>query len=479
MNKLLLAFTISILVISCKDNKEVLNTEYLGAPKYSDIQLRFIPAKFIEKNIPIPSGNGQQQASTHIGFLSTILESSPSLTELGENIFTFQPDLSVNWLINTGVTDSSKFASIYFKIGNVTALEKYLEEKKITAEVLKGTNISWVDDQSDEHNLIIRDDNHLLILKVLGSKTEALRILNDAIYDSKNSFLAHFKTTFNGLRNDLDIRLSPHTSISNLIPNRFVKDLVTSFDGLLSFQMKSNYLELTIDPLDSKLPIDSILEPSAISLDGIISFGTKINLVKLEKLLLKYNFLNDLEYQLKQSDLDFNKLKERSNGEVNMSYLGKKMNKVKSITYEFDDNFNEIEKVNYTESSSRDLNGFIGTNNTSLTKDWLLKNQIISNTGRNKFEPILLSKSEVHIGENKITIGDTINKTNTEEAKLLVNLNYSADDWQDLPAKELQKIEGLKTAKLEIDKNNKIVINISFIEEAFQYVKIIEKVMNP
>src|SRR5690554_3987183 len=118
MRKIYTIFILTLLIVSCKENPDQETKEkYLGSPKSSTLALRLIPNKFFEKNFN-PRTLPKQPKQDQLTILNSVLETSPTLYELGKNIFVFSPDFTVNWLINGGYTDTCKYVSIYFKIGS-------------------------------------------------------------------------------------------------------------------------------------------------------------------------------------------------------------------------------------------------------------------------------------------------------------------------------------------------------------------------
>ena len=109
-----------------------------------------------------------------------------------------------------------------------------------------------------------------------------------------------------------------------------------------------------------------------------------------------------------------------------------------------------------------------------------MKNNFISKTRNNTYEPIVGSQSKIQINNKYIEIGNRrSNNYYKEKIKLLVSVNDL--DKLHLPKKINQTLSffQLKKAKLTVSEKNILHLKISFKGEKYEYFKSVWTFLNP
>ncbi len=346
-NKALLFLTLlgCSFLYSCTNKEEENKSEvFLGSPRNAQLSAKFIPKNWIQKQLAV-TGDTSKTESENFSFLSSISPNTPSVNKLIENLIKLEPDLSKNWILNAGIEDNIKFASIYFKINNAKAIEELLDAKKIYLKVQqKNITLLLVDNKAKEHNFIIYDKEHLLLIKTYGNEKESMKLAQNCTYSTKDDYITQFEAEFKNKKNDLDIRIKNDSKISEYIQLPILKDLTAGFDGFLSLNVKENSLDLSLNPLNTIPLLDSVFLKFSPIQEKKASVQANIELKNLISILSKYEYLDDVEYELNKGKLNFKTLRTICNGLVQVAYTGKINTPEKTITYVFDENFNQVKK---------------------------------------------------------------------------------------------------------------------------------------
>jgi hypothetical protein len=468
------------LINSCQNQDSEFSQAFLGSPKDAQISIRFIPKDWLLKHT---SDNVKTNNSKEIdfSFFNTLSPNTPNIQNVIENTLKLAPDLSKNWIINSGIYKNSKYISIYLKANNTTLIDSLVEKKAIKSkDEINGIKTYQVDDKTNDHNFIVFSDDHLLLIKTYGNESDSKELIKTCLYNSKEDYIKHFETLFGTSRNDLDIRFKGDKEIAKLIDLPIFHELSATLDASIGLNLKENEIELIVDPLKSSTPIDSIFKPFKAQDEAYTSLQMSIDLNKLKSFLLQFKYLDDIEFELKKGKLSYSTLSTLWNGLIQLSYNGKINKQEKSISYEFDENFNEVEKVKYSNIESHDLEGSIGIINTKTSLEYLLKNNLISKTKNNTYEPIVGSQSKIQFNKNNIEIGKAKNHdAYTNKIKLLVAVNDL--DKLPIPKKINQTLSlfQLQKAKIIINENNVLELKIHFKGGKYEYIKNVWSFLNP
>jgi hypothetical protein len=477
----LLAFLFS----SCKESttdSETTDTNFLGSPKNAHLTLRFIPKDWIEKQGFIFGAEKEKIDSFSVAeMLKNFSPNTPSFNTVAENITNLGVDLSKNWLISGSYTDSSKYASFYLKASHTDQIKALLDANKIKETIdLDGITAYLVDEKLAEHHFIIHSQDHLLLLKTFGDLESAKKVLKECVYESKEAFVSEFNQTFGNRRNDLDIQINGNNEISKLIHLPILADVEKTFSGFISLNVNENNLDLSVEPTNKDFILENVLMPFDKKIGSKASIQALINFGELKTQLEKYAYLDDINYELKKAKLDYNKVQNLCKGLIILNYNGIKTSQTKSTSYVFDEEFNQKEVVKYINTESYDFAGYIASKNAAGIKKILTDNQLITETKKGIYEPIIGSKSTLQFTADGLKIGQLLDdKNSTETVKLYAQIkDKNLLSMLGINQKIVQLIL-VKDADLTISKANKIQLNINFDGKKYEYLAKVWQIFEP
>jgi hypothetical protein len=476
---------LAILLQACKSEKiEGQNTDneelkFLGSFKESDFSLKFVPLNLALKQREI-MGTTEQESMKESGldFLKEFSPNTPSINSVISNLTKLEADLSKNWIVNASYSNNLKFASLYFKIGKTDSILSMVDEKAIKDKNEKdGITILQVDDNVEEHHFIVFDREHLLLLKTIGNEADSKNLIEKCIFNSKDEYLKFydkfFRTEFN--RNyDLDIQFNGNEEVAKLIKLPIISDVVSTFSGYVGINLGENNFILDIEPMNQDFILDKVLEPFNAKEEQKASLQTKINLKELKSILVKYQYLDDIEYELKKAKLNYNLLQTLSDGNVQASYLGKSTTKEKSVSYAYDDEFNQVEKVVYKNVENHNFQAWFGSKSSTKLKKYLVDNSAITEVSSGRFEFLLGSKSPITFSNQGMQIGTTTtakNSNHQDRIKLLLALNDpSLLNYLKINSK-IKSLFPFQRGSLVVSDSNCIHLNLEFSGKPYQYAK--------
>lgn len=482
---LVTAGVLSMLMLSSCNNQSdtVLDDNlFLGSPKIAQLNARLIPNDWITKQLAIGLDTATNKDLSSNSFLKELFfQDNPSLQKLAENFVQLEPDLSKNWIISAGTLKETDFVSAYLSVGKSEKIIALFDEKNIIKkEENKGITILEVDKNASSRSFVLFDSKHILIVKSFGKEELNKSLIESCFYSSNDTYFDHFKGLFDKERNDLDISIINNDKVSKYLKLPIIQDLAKNFKGRISLNLKEDGIKLKINPLNSKTPLDSIFKPITVLDESKASFQTHIDLAKLKKFLVHYDYLDDIEYELKKGKINYSTLESLTDGRVQISFNGKVTSKEKSISYAYDDDFNQVEQSSYKTQESFDFSGEIGVKNKNTSLDFFKNNNYISATNGNNYEPIIGSKSKINFTNKEIIIGNAHDsKTNKDKLKLLLSLTdpYAIPK----PAKFdlMLKVLKFNSAQLKIDTKNNIELELLFGGNAYSYLKKGVSFINP
>ena len=103
-----------------------------------------------------------------------------------------------------------------------------------------------MDDTTNQGSFIFYDQEHLLLIKALGSKFSFDDFLAQSNYANKETFINSFHQTFGKERNLIDIYVKKGINIEKLIKNSLINDLISDFEGKISLNLKENGMDISI-----------------------------------------------------------------------------------------------------------------------------------------------------------------------------------------------------------------------------------------
>lgn len=492
ISKALVYSLVFLFIFSCEnDNEDEKDLRHLGYPLNGVVTVRTKPFSLLskvpnlEKNLDNDSSSlssaNSDNSNNQFNIIENYLASFPSLNTLTNDfLLSLEPDLSTYWIMRSGLENHSYYTSLYLKVGNIAHLEQFLKERSIPSETITPTiKMSLIDDKLEEHLYFLRTSDHLLILMNWGDAEIAKKVVKSCVYSNKKLLLDHYSSLFNS-KNDVDIKIESNESLESLLPSPLLRDLSKSFSASLGLNILPNSLEVDIVPSPEwENPLDSLLTAHPLKESGLMSLSTKIELNALEHLLTKYKLTSPLNYELKKINLTMSKLKQQFNGSLYTSYLGEKVTRSKSITYEYDDDFNQVEKVVYTSSSSFDFRGFLGLNNRTLTEKYFTKNNFISKIGVNSYQPIIGSDSRISFSDDFMVIGNQKDSEAISNGKLILQVN-SIDQLPKMGAlnQMINKVS-LDRLRLFISADNSINFKVKIKGDPYNYLLKAKEFLNP
>jgi len=460
-----------LLLFSCQSEESSdSDTRHLGFPLNGIVTLRTKPFSLLSKVPDIKNSikdtttnniSSEVITNAQLNIVESYLSGFPSLNKLTNDfLLSLEPDLSTYWIMRSGIENDSYFTSLYLKVGNIAHLEQFLIDNSIASEDINPSiKMSLIDDKLEEHLYFVRTNDHLLILMNWGDAETA------SLFTSKN---------------DIDIKIQSNETVGKLFSHPALKDLSKDLDVNLSLNILPNSLETVITPhSDWDNPIDSILESHSLKEAGLVSLSTQIQLKKLHAFFDKYELSSSINYELKRIGLNLNQLEEQFNGHLYASYLGEKVTQSKSITYEYDDNFNQVEKVVYTSSSSFDFKGLLGLNNRDLTEKYFIKNNFISKIGKNSYQPIVGSNSTISFSDNALTIGKQEDSEIVSQGKLLLQINNLSELPNFKPVNQIVELLEIDRLNLSVSNDNEIKFKLRMNGDPYSYLLKTKDFINP
>lgn len=489
VSKAVSLFIIITVLQSCNSTKDnPINESYLGYPKSNSIALRVKPSDFLNKISFFtkrdtvnnkPDLNKQKDTpkndnSNVMAVINSILGSAPNTTELFKNHYKdLIPDLSKNWVAGGDVLGNGGYAFIYLSYAGEQFLEKHIKEKGITIISNDHIKHAYLDEIQNTQSVVVFDHKHLLILSHQGDKENFENILKLAIYDKKDSFLTHYKSTFNGQTNDINISLTPSEGLLNQLKEPLLKDILSNNDFNTSLSFDEKNVLLSVQPSSGDFCLDTILNNHLFVNTGLTTAGASINMNSLELFLKKYDFMGGLNHELNKLKTNYSELKNTFNGNFNISYIGKVNSKQKTISYEYDDDFNQVEKVKYTYSSSHDLFGKLGLVSSTKSIKSIENKKWIVKTGSNLYEPIALSKSPIKLHGKELMIGKNRGGEKLK-GKFYISVNEPMKLSTQLGIKELSQYNYLNSGSVLLNEENELSLRLNFNENIYDLIDIVK-----
>ena len=478
----------TLFFLSCKNSQEVKKDKYLGVPQTNSILLRIKPNALVQKyselftadssNVSKDSSSTEDELNSlpsNLGLLNSLIESAPVTSDLVKKHFlNLQPDLSKNWLGGGNVFDHNSYAFLYLSYSNQNYLTDFLKKQSISVLEKEGVEYCFLDETEEIQVLLAKQDNHLLFLSHNGQKDSLISLFESTLFNSKNDFLSFYKETFDAQENDIDIKVSPSKTLTAKVSSPIIKDVMASSQFMVSLSLNDNRLSLAITP-DKGIFIDSLFNEVEHTNTGLIHLSTNLDLAKTKLFLDHYELMGSLNHELNKAALNYDKLEQLITGEIEVSYLGKETSKEKAITYEYDDNFNKIEKVKYITSSSHGISGkIILTNGKNSINEFKKRKWIVPNS-KNKYEFIALSKSPIYLENNSLLIGKKTNDPKSKH-KFFLAINDTESFVKTLKIKKAKDYNYFKSGALILDKNNKLTLELETKKNTRELVILVKDV---
>lgn len=490
--KTTLLLLLSLLLAGCKSGENTTQTKtYLGFPKSNSITLRVKPSfildnRFIlgimgEKKLPIPHNKKTEKSSANVnksgetqsflGELSKFIGTNPNTENLLINHYKdLIPDLSKNWVAGSDVVGNGGYAFIYLSFSGKDFLGAYLENKKIAVTQYENFSYAFLDETPQSQSVIAYDSTHLILIGHQGAKDGLKEILSSITYESKSSFLKHYKKMFSGTQASVDIHFAPSHALTSTFNKPLIKDILKSSNFKASISLDDNRFQLKVKPTEKPFILDTLFNYTTFNNTGIASLGIALNLDNVEAFLNTYDLMGSVEHELKKAKTTYKELKSISDGTIDIGYNGRIKTRQKSITYDYDDDFNEVEKVTYTYTSSHDLNGTVGLKSGNASVNKLVSKKWILRKGKGTYEFLAGVKNTISADNNMLKIGKR-EQAERLEGKLILALNDPQKLASALSIKPLKDYNFIDSATLLLNKENELSISLELNENFGEFVK--------
>lgn len=468
-------------VLSCaSESKKETNSAYLGFPHSSTIQARFIPSKWAYLATQIDENSNTSSdstpAPTSLGWFESIASEYPTFKKLLENYNQLEPDLSTNWVASASESNGARSASLYLRFNGQKFLSEFTKTNKTTTSSLIGNRrYITMDPEAPGQLAMVTQEKHMLLIHTTSDHQEDLEALIQAsFYPQKSTFIKHFKNKFKNSEQLISVHLQIPEDTKAYIQNQKIQELLNGQKITLGLDFNPSTVELDLQ-LDSSNIVSRLFKATTVDAQQENGVALHLNLELLMTQLTELGLRNNLEHELKKVNMSSSELIEAFTGEVNVNYLGKTQQRDKSISYEFDDNFNEVEKISYRTLESHNIGGAIGIKSIDKAQKLMDNLGIFSKTGTRTYTPISLSNSPIEIQPDRIQIG-THQLVRNSDSKLFIQTDHIKTIS---PKNELLELNPFESLTLELNKDNLLTLKLSGEMDHYEYLKTVKNLIAP
>lgn len=463
--------------------KEEQDMSYLGYPQTSILQARLIPSKWAYLASQLGDHPKTQQGTpsaspppaSPLVWLENVAQEYPTLTQLLENYTALKPDLSTNWVASLHDTNGQQSASVYLSFDGQQFFTEWAKSEPITTHQIGSKTYLTLDPEAPGQLAILTQEQHMLLIFTTSEEPSDLQnIIRSSFYPNKATFLEHFKNQFNQTNQLVNINLNLPKNTASYIQNPSLQELLNGQKIKLGLDLNPSDLQLNIK-LEGTNLVSKLFKPIASQDEQKTGLAMHLDLELFLKHLDELDLRDELDYELKKIKLTTQELAAQFTGQINVSYLGKTKKREKSISYEFDENFNEIEKISYNTLESHDFGGEIGIKSMDKTGQWLNSLGLFSKTAPKKYSPIGFSSSPLEIQPDRIKIGTKEPKYSKKTKLLIQSQNLQAISGKGV----LSELNSFKTVYLELDTQNQLTLKLGGQTNEYEYLKTLKNIIAP
>jgi len=469
----LTVLTLTILsLIGCSTSEKEQPIFYsLGYPKKNNLVLTTAsPIALVDSNLLFESNQTVsvdsiiKLISFNEEFVNEKFSSATRTMDLLKNHCS-QLDLQTDkdWIVGINHSSSNPHAFAFVHYQDENFLKSYLKSHQIAIDSSTSINIARLDTNNSESQWSIAFQKEKLLFFEHS----------DQSFDTIKSLISYGDTSEVNYQFKKDF---PHKSTSDICSKLIIGDIFSETFGMSHFGITDTVLvnlSYNNSSLDFSVTLknDSILNatfPQAgitIANQGLFELSMKTDIKPMtqnldfwfEKLQLYKQLGIDKTKFLLSKKTAYSLLKQ-TDGSIHIIYNGMKTVREKSISYEFDEEFNEVEIVRYTSHQSHDFETKIGLSNKSKLKEIISSSGLLSEVNPNVYELPLYSNVQLSMKDSTLSTTNW-NYNETRPYKFYLGL-YEPASVQKVLQLDTSFTSKIKTMRLFIDTKNTMHLTI-------------------